>query len=81
MRVWLLLTPVAYAKSVVPLQFKTLYDLNPLVGVFDLSRAALLGTWTLDPSVLWYPLAVGIALLAIGAWVFRATEPYFAESV
>ena len=80
-RVWLLLTPVAYAKSVVPSQFKALYDLNPLVGVFDLSRAALLGTGTLDLSVLWYPLAVGICLLALGVWVFRMTEPYFAESV
>jgi len=80
-RVWLLLTPVAYAKSVVPTQFKTLYDLNPLVGVFDLSRAALLGTGSLDLSVLWYPLAVGIGLLVLGAWVFRMTEPYFAESV
>lgn len=80
-RVWLLLTPVAYAKSVVPAQFKTLYDLNPLVGLFDLSRAALLGTGALDLSVLLYPLGVGIVLLAIGAWVFRITEPYFAESV
>ncbi|HTH63575.1 MAG TPA: ABC transporter permease [Gemmatimonadales bacterium] len=80
-RVWLLLTPVAYAKSVVPPQFKPLYALNPLVGVFDLSRAALLGTGPLDLSVLWYPLAVGLALLALGAWVFRMTEPYFAESV
>ena len=80
-RVWLLLTPVAYAKSVVPAQFKALYDLNPLVGVFDLSRAALLGTGTLDLSVLWYPLAVGIGLLLLGMWVFRMTEPYFAESV
>lgn len=80
-RVWLLLTPVAYAKSVVPAQFKALYDLNPLVGVFDLSRAALLGTGTLDLSVLWYPLTVGIALLLLGAWVFRMTEPYFAETV
>jgi ABC-type polysaccharide/polyol phosphate export permease len=79
--VWLLLTPVAYARSVVPPQFTTLYDLNPLVGIFDLSRAALLGTGQLDLSVLWYPLAVGFVLLLLGAWVFRATEPYFAESV
>lgn len=80
-RVWLLLTPVAYAKSVVPAQFKALYDLNPLVGVFDLSRAALLGSGALDLSVLWYPLGVGIGLLLLGTWIFRMTEPYFAESV
>ena len=80
-RVWLLLTPVAYAKSVVPAQFKPLYALNPLVGLFDFSRAALLGTGTLDFSALWYPGAAGVVLLAAGTWVFRAAEPYFAESV
>jgi lipopolysaccharide transport system permease protein len=80
-RVWLLLTPVAYAKSVVPAQFKTLYALNPLVGLFDFSRAALLGTAALDFSALWYPLLIGVVLLAVGAWVFRTAEPYFAESV
>lgn len=81
MRVWLLLTPVAYARSVVPPQFRTLYNLNPLVDLFDLARAALLGTGALHPAAMLYPLAVGLVLLGIGALVFRATEPYFAESV
>lgn len=81
MRVWLLLTPVAYARSVVPPQFRTLYNLNPLVDLFDLARAALLGTGALHPAAMLYPLAVGLVLLGLGALVFRATEPYFAESV
>jgi homopolymeric O-antigen transport system permease protein len=81
MRVWLLLTPVAYAASVVPPRFKPLYDINPLVAVFNFARVALLGRGDLDPLALWYPLAVGIVLLAVGIWVFRITEPYFAESV
>lgn len=81
MRVWLLLTPVAYASSVVPARFKALYDLNPLVSVFNFSRAALLGRGDLEPLSLMYPLAVGVVLLAVGTWVFRVTEPYFAESV
>ena len=80
-RVWLLLTPVAYARSVVPEQFRTLYDLNPLVSVFNLARAALLGRGMIAPAGLWYPLGVAMLLLAIGAVVFRAAEPYFAESV
>lgn len=81
MRVWLLLTPVAYASSVVPARFKTLYDLNPLVSVFNFSRAALLGSGDLHPLSLWYPMTVGVVLFAVGVWVFRVTEPYFAESV
>jgi ABC-type polysaccharide/polyol phosphate export permease len=58
-----------------------LYNLNPLVDLFDLARAALLGTGALQLSAMWYPLAVGLVLLGIGVLVFRATEPYFAESV
>lgn len=81
MRVWLLLTPVAYARSVVPPQFQALYNLNPLVSLFDMARAALLGTGALHASAMLYPLGVGLVLLVIGLYVFRATEPYFAESV
>jgi ABC-type polysaccharide/polyol phosphate export permease len=81
MRVWLLLTPVAYAASVVPSRFKSAYDLNPLVSVFNFSRSALLGSGDLDFLSLWYPLTASVVLLGIGAWVFRVTEPYFAESV
>jgi len=83
MRVWLLLTPVAYAQSVVPERFQTFYNLNPLVALFDLARDALLGTGggALHLSAMWYPLAMGLVFLGIGVLVFRATEPYFAESV
>jgi len=80
-RVWLLLTPVAYARSVVPDQFRALYGLNPLVPLFDFARAALLGRGTLDPASLWYPLGAAVILIAAGIVLFRATEPYFAESV
>jgi homopolymeric O-antigen transport system permease protein len=81
MRVWLLLTPVAYARSVVPPQYVTLYNLNPLVAVFDFSRAALLGNAALDFGSLLYPLLFSVAVLVVGIFVFRASEPYFAEKV
>jgi len=81
LRVWLLLTPIAYARSVVPPQFRTLYNLNPLVGLFDFTRAALLGNAPLDLPALLYPLGTGLVLLLAGILVFRATEPYFAEAV
>jgi lipopolysaccharide transport system permease protein len=81
LRVWLLLTPIAYARSVVPPQFRTLYNMNPLAGLFDFARAALLGNAALDFGALWYPLGMGCGLLLAGVVVFRATEPYFAETV
>lgn len=81
LRVWLLLTPITYARSAVPDRFAALYNLNPLVGLFDFARTALLGSATPDVSTLLYPLAVGVSLLFAGVLVFRTAEPYFAESV
>ena len=81
MRVWLLLTPVAYASAVVPERYRALYALNPLVALFDAARGALLEGRSPDPATLAYPLAVGVGLLAVGGLLFRYAEPFFAESV
>ena len=80
-RVWLLLTPVAYASAVVPERYRSLYALNPLVALFDGARAALLQGRSPDPATLLSPLAVGVGLLAVGGLLFHYAEPFFAESV
>jgi lipopolysaccharide transport system permease protein len=80
-RVWLLLTPVAYASSVVPERYRVLYQFNPLVTLFEGARSALLTGRGPDPAGLVYPLAVGVGLVGVGAVLFRYAEPFFAESV
>jgi len=45
-QLWMLVTPVAYSASVVPEQWKLVYALNPMVGVVEGFRWALLGTQT-----------------------------------
>lgn len=81
LRVWLLLTPVAYASSVVPDRYRAAYDLNPLVALFDGARSALLAGRAPDPATFGYPLAVAVAVLLVGAALFHYAEPFFAESV
>ena len=80
-RIWLLLTPVAYAASVVPAPYRRWYDFNPLVALFDTLRRALFGGGVPGPGALGYPVVVGGVLLVAGALVFRYAEPFFAESV
>ena len=81
LRLWQLATPIAYASSAIPARWQAIYQLNPLVALFDSARDALLrGTWP-SMSALLYPLAAGLACLAVGLVIFRTTEPYFAESV
>ncbi len=72
--VWQYLTPVAYATSLIPERGQILYRLNPLTGVVDGCRWALLGIgqapdWTLGVSSL-----LVLAVLITGAFYLRATE-------
>ena len=72
-------SPVIYATSIIPEKYQILYALNPMVGVIEGFRAALLGTRPMP----WEFLGVG-ALMAIvfflsGALYFRSMERYFAD--
>ena len=81
LRVLLLLTPVAYGRSIVPDAYRWLYDLNPLVGLFEGARAALLEGHGPAVATLLYPLTLGLVCLLGGLMVFRRTAPLFAETV
>lgn len=81
LRVLLLLTPVAYARSIVPPAYRWLYDANPLVALFEGARAALVSGTAPDPAALLYPLGVALVAAVAGLLVFRRTAPLFAETV
>jgi lipopolysaccharide transport system permease protein len=81
LRVLLLLTPVAYSRTIVPPGYHWLYDANPLVALFEGARAALVAGIAPDPVSLLYPLAVALAAVLAGTLVFRRTAPLFAETV
>jgi len=80
-RLWLFLTPVVYATSAVPERYRRLYELNPLVGVFEAVRAVLIQGRPPDWGALAYPTAVTALLLLTATALFRRAEPYFAETV
>jgi lipopolysaccharide transport system permease protein len=72
--IWQYLTPVAYSASLVPEQWRWLYQLNPLYAVIEGFRWALLGTaapptWALVVSTL-----LVAVMLVTGAFYFRRTE-------
>jgi lipopolysaccharide transport system permease protein len=78
---WLFITPIAYPSSLVPEQWRTLYGLNPMVGVVDGFRWALLGQTTKpDVAVFLSILITGILLLG-GLYYFRRMERSFADVV
>lgn len=80
-QLWLFATPIAYPASLVPDGWRTLYGLNPMVGVVEGFRWALLGrAGAPDPSVLVSSLVV-IILLVGGLYYFRHMERSFADIV
>jgi homopolymeric O-antigen transport system permease protein len=80
---WMFATPIAYPSSLLdkyPL-WKTLYGLNPMVGVVEGFRWALLGTKTRPGLMILASSAAAIALLVGGAFYFRRMEKRFADVV
>jgi len=78
---WLFITPIAYPSSLVPEQWKTLYALNPMVGVVEGFRWALLDTERAPGAILWVSAAAAIVLLIASALYFRRLERTFADVV
>ena len=75
-------SPVGFSSSVVPDDWRFLYSLNPMVGVIDGFRWAILGT---DIPIYWpgFYLSIGLSLtiLIIGVLYFRKTEKLFADFI
>ena len=81
LQIWLYLSPIAYPASVVPERWRVLYSLNPMAGVIDGFRWALLGTAMPDLRLVAVSAAVVAALLVGGVIYFRQTELTFADVV
>lgn len=77
-QVWLYITPVIYPVSMVPERWQWLLALNPMAGVVDGFRSALLGLpWNL--TTLTTSAVVSIGLLFYGLFFFRRMERRFAD--
>ncbi len=77
----LYISPVGFSSNVVPDEWRLLYSLNPMVGVIDGFRWAILG----ESNIYWpgfYISVTGVIFLIIsGIWYFRKTERTFADVI
>ena len=78
---WLFATPIAYPSSLLSEPWRTLYAINPMVGVVEGFRWALLGTQTAPGPMVAVSSLVAVALLVSGAFNFRRMERSFADIV
>jgi lipopolysaccharide transport system permease protein len=78
---WLFITPIAYPSSLLSGPWRTVYGINPLAGVVEGFRWALLGTDTAPGPIVLVSSLVAIALLVSGAFYFSRMEKTFADVV
>ena len=78
---WLFATPIAYPSSLLEEPWRTLYGINPMVGVVEGFRWALLGTDTAPGGIILVSALVSLSLLIGGAFYFRRMEKTFADVV
>jgi len=78
---WLFATPVAYSSSLLSEPWRTLYGINPMVGVVEGFRWALLGTDTAPGPIIVVSFVVSAGVLFSGAYYFRRMEKTFADVI
>ena len=78
---WMFASPIVYPASMLPEKYHLIYAINPMVGVIEGFRSALLGTVTFPTQMLLISTLVSIAVFVIGALYFRRSERYFADVI
>jgi len=80
-QIWMFATPVAYPSSLLSQPWRTIYGLNPMVGVVEGFRWALLGTNTAPGLMVVASSLAALSILISGALYFRYMEKTFADVV
>lgn len=77
---WLYLTPVVYPLSLVPERYVWLYKLNPMVGITEGYRSALLN-YSFDIGTIAWSAISSLIIFILGFWIFKKGEKVFADVV
>lgn len=78
-QIWLFATPIAYPSSLLSQPWRSIYGINPMVGVVEGFRWALAGVPTSPGPMLFVSSLVAVGMLTSGAFWFRRLEKTFAD--
>lgn len=79
-QLWMFASPIIYPLSLVPTSWQWLYSLNPMVGIIEGFRAALLGG-EFDWTALTFSAVITLAVLVYSIYTFRRMEASFADMI
>lgn len=80
-QLWMFASPIVYPASMVPEKYRLIYALNPMTGVIEGFRSALLGTVTFPTQMILVSTTVSVILFTVGMFYFRQVERYFADII
>ena len=80
-QLWMFATPIVYPSSLLKEPWRTLYGLNPMTGVVEGFRWALVGTNTAPGAMLAVSTVAAVVVFVSGAYYFKAMEKTFADLV
>jgi lipopolysaccharide transport system permease protein len=80
-QIWMFVSPIVYPVSLIPEQWRWVYGLNPMAGVIEGFRWALLGQTAPDLVVLGMSCFVFLAFVIVGVVYFRQMERQFADVI
>lgn len=79
-QIWMYLSPIAYPTTAIPAKWRTIYSLNPFVGIAEGYRASIFGG-SFDWVALAVSLVLTVVILLIAVYQFRRMEREFADVV
>lgn len=80
-QIWFYATPIVYPTTMIPEKYQLIFALNPMTGVIEGFRWALLGDTNPPGPMLAVSAVVVVVLLVTGLWYFRKMERTFADIV
>jgi lipopolysaccharide transport system permease protein len=78
---WFFISPVAYSSNLISEKWHLIYSLNPMAGVVNGFRWALLGVGNGPDAGLWISVAIAVIILISGLYYFRNMEKTFADTI
>ena len=81
MQFWMFASPVVYPASILPEKYRLIYAINPMAGIIEGFRSALLRTTAFPTRMVLISAIASIIIFVIGALYFKRTERYFADVI
>lgn len=81
LQLWMYASPLVYSANMIPEKYRTIYSLNPMVGIIDVFRFTFLGLSVFPVQSFCVSAIISLGLMIFGTLVFRKIEHNFADII